>query len=255
MSKPRNKRKGSFAAALRYAFPYTVPVMTGYAFLGIAFGILLESKGYGAPWALFMSFVCYCGSGQYVGTTLLASAFNPLYSVFITLSVNARHIFYGITMLERYDKIGKIKPFLIFGMTDETYSIVSCIDPPAGVDRASFYFWITLLNYFYWVISGVIGALIGSLLPFEIVGLDFVLTALFVVMLLEKISERENLVPALIGIACTAACLLLFGADIFLIPAMLCITIALFLLRPLIDKDKKQVEYSEKLTENEKEGM
>ncbi len=244
-------KKSAFFKSLKYAFPYTVPVMTGYAFLGIAFGILLESKGYNALWALFMSIVCYCGSGQYVGAGLLATSFNPLYTIFITLSVNARHLFYGITMLERYNKIGKTKPFLIFGMTDETYSIVSSINPPVGVSKSGFYFWITLFNYLYWVIAGVVGALIGSLLPFDIVGLDFVLTALFVVILLEKIDEKENRIPALVGIVCTAVCLFIFGANIFLIPSMISITIVIFALRPLLDKKDEVVEIAQSLVDNE----
>lgn len=217
--------------ALKAAFPLTIPVMTGYLFLGTAYGILMQSKGYGAVWTLLMSLFVFAGSAQYVAITFLTAAFNPVYAFLMTLVVNARHLFYGISFLEKYRNAGKIKPYLIFGLTDETFSVLCAAEPPACVDRNTFNFLVTLLDHFYWVAGSVLGALAGSFISFNTRGLDFVLTALFVVIFTDQWKTKKNRLPAIIGIVCSVVCLLVFGQSRFIIPAMLAILAALTLLR------------------------
>ena len=211
------------SAALRAAFPATVPVMTGYLCLGAAFGILLRTAGYGIGWSIAMSMICYCGSMQFVGVSLLTAAFDPFQALLMSVMVNARHAFYGLSMLEKYRGTGWARPFLIFSLTDETFSLVSTLEPPDGVTRRDFYFWISLLDYLYWQMGSVLGALIGGLLPFDTTGLDFALTALFIVLFLEQWRKRENRPAALIGLGCTAVSLAVVGADRLVIPAMVLI--------------------------------
>lgn len=220
----------SYRAAFRAAFPRTVPVLAGFMFLGIAFGILLTSKGYAILWAPLMSLVVFAGSMQYVAISLLCAAFDPLAALLLSLTVNARHIFYGISMLGRYKGMGKMKPFLIYTLCDETFSIVSS-EIPEGVEPKKFYFAVSLLDYLYWASASLIGGVTGRILAgiegFDTTGFDFVLTALFVVILIDSCREREKRIPAVIGIGCTLICLLIFGADHFIIPSMLAICIVL----------------------------
>lgn len=218
-------------AALKAAFPHTIPVLTGFLFLGIAYGILMNSKGYGVGWILLMSSVVLAGSAQYVAVTFLTTMFNPLYALFMTLMVNARHLFYGISMLDRFKGTGKIKPYLIFGLCDETFSIVCSTEPPAGVSRKWFMFFVTLLDHCYWVLGSVLGGLLGSLISFNIKGLDFVLTALFVVIFVGQWKARKNHKPAIIGVVCSIICLIIFGQANFIIPAMLAILLVLTIFR------------------------
>ena len=210
-------------AALRAAFPNTVPVMTGYLCLGMAFGVLMKTNGYGVVWSVLMSLMCFAGSMQFITITLLTSAFDPLQAFLLSIMVNARHIFYGLAVLEKYKGLGKLRAFLIFSLTDETFSLVSTLEPPEGVARKDFYFWLSLLDYSYWVIGSAIGGLLGSLLTFNPTGLDFALTALFVVLFMEQWKRTENRPAGLIGIGCTAVSLLVFGADNLVIPAMVLI--------------------------------
>ena len=208
------------SAALRAAFPATVPVMTGYLCLGAAFGILLRTAGYGIGWSIAMSMICYCGSMQFVGVSLLTAAFDPFQALLMSVMVNARHAFYGLSMLEKYRGTGPVRPVLICTLTDETFSLVSTLDPPAGVERRDFYFWITLLDYLYWLTGSAIGNLLGGVLPFDSTGMDFALTALFVVLFLEQWKKKENRPAGIIGLVCTAASLAAFGPDNLVIPAM-----------------------------------
>lgn len=207
-------------SALRAAFPATVPVLTGYLCLGIAYGVLMRTAGYGLGWAVFLSIVCYAGSMEFVTVTLLTSAFDPVQALVMSILVNARHCFYGLSILEKYKGTGWARPFLIFGLTDETFSLVSTLEPPAGVERREFYFWITLLDYLYWLSGSAIGNLLGSVLPFDSAGMDFALTALFVVLFLEQWKKKENRPAGIIGLACTALSLAVFGPDNLVIPAM-----------------------------------
>lgn len=211
------------AAALRAAFPATIPVLTGYLCIGMAYGLLMANAGYGVFWALLLSLLCYAGSMEFVAVSLLTAGFDPVQALLMALMINARHAFYGLSMLEKYRGTGWARPFLIFSLTDETFSLVSTLEPPDGVTRRDFYFWISLLDYLYWLAGSVLGALIGGLLPFDTTGLDFALTALFIVLFLEQWRKRENRPAALIGLGCTAVSLAVVGADRLVIPAMVLI--------------------------------
>lgn len=215
------------AAALRAAFPATIPVLTGYLCIGMAYGLLMANAGYGVFWALLLSLLCYAGSMEFVAVSLLTAGFDPVQALLMALMINARHAFYGLSMLEKYRGTGWARPFLIFSLTDETFSLVSTLEPPDGVTRRDFYFWISLLDYLYWQVGSVLGALIGGLLPFDTTGLDFALTALFIVLFLEQWRKRENRPAALIGLGCTAVSLAVVGADRLVIPAMVLISAVL----------------------------
>ena len=216
---------------IKRAFLATVPVLTGYVVLGMGFGVILKSKGYGVLWALGMSIFIYAGSMQYVAIDLITGGASILVTALTTLAVNARHLFYGISMVDKYRDVKK-KPFLIFGLTDETYSLV-CSDTAAGKvhDKGRFYFLVSLLNYLYWIIGSVIGSLLGSVIPFSTEGIDFALTALFVTVFVEQWLTTKNHLAAVIGVAASVVCLLIFGSDNFLIPAMALIAIALTSMR------------------------
>lgn len=207
-------------SALKAAFPHTLPVLAGFSFLGFSYGFLMVSKGFPAIYPLFMSMFVYAGSMQFVAIALLLAPFNPWYALLLTLTVNARHIFYGISMLERFRDTGAIKPYLIFGMSDETFSISYSAAAPRGVDRTSFMFFVTLLNQVYWVAGTAFGALAGNLIRFNTAGIDFSLTALFAVIFLDQWRKSKSHAPALIGVGCSLLCLFVFGPDRFLLPAM-----------------------------------
>lgn len=213
---------------LKTAFKATIPVLTGYLVLGFGFGIVLKSAGYGILTAFFMSLFIYAGSMQYVAVGLLAGGASLLTVALTTLMVNARHLFYGISMLEKYRGAGKYKPYLIFALTDETYSLV-CQDHGeiASEQQIQYDFFVSLLNQIYWVAGSVLGAVAGTVLTFDSEGIDFALTALFLTVLLEQWLTAKDHVPALIGVLSSLVCLLLFGSDRFLIPAMVVITLLL----------------------------
>lgn len=228
--------------ALKAAFPLTLPVFAGFTFLGIAYGILMNSKGYGFGWTVLVSLVVFAGSAQYIAITFLTSVFNPVYALLMTLMVNARHLFYGISLLDKYKNTGKLKPYLIFGMTDETFSIVCSSDPPEGVNRNWFYFFVTLLNHCYWVLGSALGSLFGAFVSFNTKGLDFALTALFVVIFVGQWRTHRNRKPAMIGVLCSVVCLLIFGQSHFIIPSMMAIIAALTLFRKRFEKEKNTTE-------------
>ena len=223
------------AKAFRAAFPYTVPVFMGYLFLGIAFGVLLASKGYNAIWAAVMSLTCYAGSGQFVGVNLLAAPFAPLHAVLIELMVNCRHLFYGLSLLEPFGRTGKLKPYMVFSLTDETYSLQCGVKPPEGVDEGWFRFFISILDHSYWIFGSVIGALAGTLIPFDSSGIDFAMTALFTVIFVEQWESADSHLPALTGVAVTAGCLLLFGSENFIPFALLGIAVILLASRERLE--------------------
>lgn len=223
--------------ALRAAFPRTIPILTGYLFLGMAYGFLMHVKGFGIGWTALVSATVFAGSMQYVGITLLTSAFNPLYALLLTLMINARHLFYGIAMLEKYMDAGSLKLFLIFGLVDETFSVNCSYEPPKGIERRWFYFFTTLLNYTYWLISCMAGNLMGNLITFNTKGIEFVLTALFIVIFLNQWMESRKHDAALTGLICSAACLILFGPQRFLIPAMIFITLTLVLFKKQMERE------------------
>lgn len=214
------ERKGS---ALRAAFPATIPVLTGYGCLGMAYGLLMAANGYGPFWSVLMSAIGFGGSMQYAAVSILVTAFEPLQAFLLTLMVNARHVFYGLSMLERYKGLGWARFFLIYTLSDETFSLVSTLEPPEGVERRDFFLCISLLDYSYWVAATALGGLLGSVLTFNTTGLDFALTALFVVLFLEQWKERERRGAGAAGIACAVVSLAVFGPDRLVIPAMVMI--------------------------------
>lgn len=217
---------------LKRALKDTIPVLTGYLALGFGFGIIMKANGFGLPLTASMSLLIYAGSMQYAAIGLMTGGASLLTVGLTTLMVNARHLFYGISMLEKYRDVGKVKPYLIFGLTDETYSLV-CTDPDgiALQDRRSYYLLVTLLDHLYWVGGSVLGAAAGTVLHFNSEGIDFALTALFLVVFLEQWLTAEKHAPALIGVGVSVLSLLIFGADSFLIPAMLGIGVLLCLYR------------------------
>lgn len=214
--------------AFRQAFLDTIPVLTGYLFLGMGFGILLmEQTGKGVLWAFCMGLFVFAGSGQYLAVSLLSGGASLLSSAIATFLVNARHIFYGISLIDAYKGAGKKKPYLIFALTDETYSLVTQNEPPEGMTRHQYCFTVSWLNQIYWVVGCVLGNLAGSLIPISFEGVEFVLTALFVTMFVEQWLNSKNHLPAIIGVVSTVLCLILFGREIFLIPSMVMIAVLL----------------------------
>lgn len=215
----------------RYAFIDSLPVMAGYVVLGMGFGILLQDKGYSWLWALLMSLTIYAGSMQYVAVDLLSGGATMLAAFLMTIMVNVRHLFYGISMLEKYNRAGKTRPYLIFALTDETYSLVCSKQEREDMDINLYYFFVSILDQSYWITGSVVGALLGSAFHFNSAGLDFAMTALFVVIFTEQWEKEKNHLPALVGVGVSVICLLIFGASGFLIPSMIGIVILLFLLK------------------------
>ncbi|MBQ9148385.1 MAG: AzlC family ABC transporter permease [Oscillospiraceae bacterium] len=215
------------SSLLKKAFLATLPVMSGYLVLGTGFGILLNAKGYGLLWSLAMSVFIYAGSMQYLAVDLLTGGVNLIAAALTTLMVNARHLFYGVSMIDKYKNTGWRKPYLIFGLTDETYSL-NCGALPEGVEEpAKYFFLVSLLNQCYWVAGSCLGSLLGAVLPIPTEGIDFSLTALFVTVFVDQWKSTKDHIPAIIGVAAAVGCLAIFGPENFLIPTMLAITLAL----------------------------
>ena len=216
---------------LRTAFRDTLPVLTGYLFLGIGFGILLSENGYGIGWAFFTAAFMYAGSAQYLTVSLLTSHASLLSTAFAILLVNARHIFYGISMVDTHKNTGKKKPYLIFSLTDETYSLVTQNQPPEGVSKVAYCFLVSALDHLYWICGCVLGSAVGALLPIALEGVEFVLTAMFVTIFVEQWLSAKDHRPAIIGVMSTTLCLLIFGKELFLIPAMAAMALLLTLMK------------------------
>lgn len=224
---------------LRHAFRASLPVMTGYLVLGFGFGILMQKQGY--PWCLsgLMSLCVYAGSMQYAAVELLTGGASLLTAALMTLMVNIRHLFYGVSMLEPYQHTGKARPYLIFSLTDETFSLVCSPALPESMPFASYAFWVSLLNQCYWVVGTLAGAWAGDVLPLNTTGIDFSMTALFVVIFVEQWEKTKEHRPALIGLGLSLMCLLLFGPSSFLIPSMVGIALALLVLRGKLEGGAK----------------
>lgn len=224
---------------IKKAFLATLPVMAGYIVLGIGFGIILNTKGYGVLWSLLMSATIYAGSMQYVALDLLGTSASLIAVAVTTLMVNCRHLFYGISMVDRYKNSGKARPYLIFALTDETYSLV-CGDLKDIPDdkKNVYYLCVSLFDQSYWITGCVLGSLLGMIIPFNVTGIDFALTALFVTILAEQWFTNHDHIYALTGLICSVVSLIIFGSDRFLIPAMIMITVMLTVLKKYRPKEE-----------------
>ena len=220
----------------------TLPVMAGYVVLGTGFGILLKVNGYGIWWALLMSVFIFAGSAQYVGISLISGGASLITTAMTIFMVNARHLFYGVAMIDHYKGAGKRKPYLIFALTDETYSLVCNGESPEGVDKHKYWFWISFFNQSYWIIGSIIGSVVGSLIKFDTTGIDFSMTALFVTVFVEQWLSNKEHRPALIGIIASVICLLIFGQEKYLIPTMILIVISLTLFRRTFERNNSEIE-------------
>ena len=237
---PDRQRQGVCLSALGAAAPRTIPVLAGYFVLGLGYGIYVESLGLPVWLPMLMGTVVYGGSLEFVLASLLLGAFSPLSAFLMALMIQARHLFYGLAMLERYKGYGWRSAYMIFAMSDETFSITCSAQPPEGVDRGWFMFFITLLDQLYWVLSAGLGAVVGSVLPFSTEGVDFVMTAMFTVIFLNQWEKDPQHYSALIGVAAPLACLALFGPGSFLLPSMGCILVLLLALRRPIEAAEAQ---------------
>lgn len=225
--------------AFQAAFPYTLPICVGFLFLGMYYGFMMRSKGFSFLYPLFMSMFIFAGSMEFVTVNLLLSAFHPLSAFFLALMVNARHLFYGISMLGKYKNVGWKKFYLIYGMCDETFSVNCTAKIPEDVDEGWFMFFVTLLNQIYWVGGATLGALLGYVIHFDTTGIEFVMTALFVVMFLNQWEEKgADHKAALTGVGASLLCLLVFGGQNFILPTMALIIVC-FLLAEKRGGDKK----------------
>lgn len=229
----RTKLKEAFKAA----FPHTIPIFAGFWFLGMTYGIYMNVSGFSFLYPMFMSLTIFAGSVEFVAVSLLLGAFNPLQALAMTLMINARHLFYGISMLDKYRGNGLKDIYLIFGMCDESFSINYTADIPEGIDRGWFMFFVTLLNQCYWVFGATLGGIFGSLIHFNTEGLDFVMTAMFVVIFMEQWMKEKSHISAFVGLGVSLLCLIAFGADDFIIPAMVGILGVLTLLRAPLEKE------------------
>ncbi len=233
------KTKNTYKAAYKAAFPHTIPVMTGYLFIGIAFGVMFADKGYNFLWAGVMSLLVYAGSGQYLAVNFFDPSVSLLQVVFLTFMVNVRHIFYGLSLLAKFKSSGKKKPYMVFSLTDETYSLYFLTKTPPGIDEDKFLFALSTLNQFYWIIGSMIGGLAGTLIPFNSKGIDFAMTALFIVIFVEQWMEKKNRFPAVAGVISSLICLLIFGKDSFILPSMIVIMIILLSNHRIEEKNTK----------------
>ena len=225
-----------YAKALRAAFPHTIPIFAGFWFLGLAYGIYMNVSGFSFVYPMLMSLTIFGGSLEFVAVTMLLAPFAPVQTFIMTLLIQARHLFYGISMLDKFKDMGWKRFYLIFGMCDETLSINYTANIPEDVDKGWFMFFVTLLNHMYWFTGATIGGLVGSLLTFNTEGLDFVMTAMFVVIVLEQFRKEKKPYTAIIGLGSALVCLIIFGADSFMIPTMICILALLTILKKPMEK-------------------
>ena len=242
---------------LKTVFIRTIPIMTGYVVLGIGFGVLLQKAGYSWIWALVMGLTMYSGTMQYVGVDLLSSGASIITTAVMALVVNARYIFYGLPMIDRYKNSGWKKPWLIFGLTDENFALLCSTEAPEGSSDHLYCLLVTIFDHCYWMIGCVLGVLLGSAMKFNTTGIEFVMTALFITVFVDQWRETKQHLPALSGIGVTLICLLIFGKENFLIPSMVLIVVVLSLFRKIIDSGAKVdgVSIAEQELTEEKEDM
>lgn len=234
------REQGVLLPALKAAFPLTLPVFAGYWFLGLSYGIYMSVCGFGFVYPFLMALCIYGGSLEFVTVQMLMSPFAPVQTFITALMIQARHLFYGLAMLDKYKGLGKKKYYLIFAMSDETFSICCSTDIPERVDRGWFYFFISCLDQSYWVTGALVGGLLGSFISFNTEGLEFVMTAMFVAIFCDQWMKEKSHTTAYIGLAASAACVIFFGADNFLIPTMACILVLLTAFRRPIEKRMEQ---------------
>ncbi len=230
--------KKTIIRSFKAAFPYTIPIFAGFIFLGATYGINMKLSGFSFLYPMFMSMFIFAGSAEFVAADMLLYSFNPLQAFFMTLMINARHIFYGISMLDKYSGTGIKKLYLIFGMCDESFSINYAAKIGDDTDRGWFMFFVTLLNHLYWICGASLGGLFGSVVSINTAGLDFSMTALFVVIFLENWLKEKNHTSSVLGVTVTLACLLFFGRDSFLIPSLAIILVLLVILRKKLEKEE-----------------
>lgn len=231
MTKSTNIKK-----AFKAAFPYTIPIFAGFWFLGLTYGIYMNVSGFSFLYPMLMSITIFAGSMEFITANMLLGSFNPVQAFLMTLMINARHLFYGISMLDRFRGTGLKKLYLIFGMCDETFSINYTAEIPSDVDRGWFMFFVTLLNHFYWFSGSTLGGIFGSFIHFDTEGLDFVMTAMFVVIFMEQWLKDKQHISALLGLGISILCLLIFGADNFIIPSMAAMLLMLTGMRKPIER-------------------
>ncbi|MGE4214948.1 MAG: AzlC family ABC transporter permease [Anaerotignaceae bacterium] len=224
---------------LKYSFIKTIPVMCGYLFTGLAFGLLLQNAGYSFIWALLISLFVYAGSMQYVLVTLLAGSFTLPTVAIMTLLINSRHAFYGLSFIEKFKKMGKLYPYMVFSLTDETYSLLCSTIPPKRYKENWAYFFIAFLDQCYWIIGSVAGGIIGKLIPFDMTGIDFAMTALFTVIFVEQWIDAKSHIPAVTGIVSGLIFLIILGPDKFILPSLVVTVLILNILRNALDEEKK----------------
>ena len=228
----KNKIKSAFFSA----FPNTIPILAGFLFLGIAYGIYMNQSGFKFYYPMFMSFIIFAGSVEFATVSWLLGSFDPVNIFFLTLMINARHLFYGLSMLEKYNIPGWKKLYLIYGMCDESFSINATVDVPKDIDKGLFMFFVTMLNQIYWVAGATIGGIFGSFIPFDTKGIEFVMTALFVVIFLENWLKEKDHSASVIGLFISFICLTVFKGTNFIIPSMIIILSVLTLLRWRLQK-------------------
>lgn len=231
------KKENIALKALKVAFPHTLPIMAGFGFLGLAYGILMRTSGFGFWYPMIMATVIFGGSLEFVAASMLLAPFAPAQTFLVAVMIQARHLFYGISMLDKYKGTGWKKFYLIYAMCDESFSINYTANIPEDVDKGWFMFWVSLINQSYWIIAATTGGLLGGLIKFSTEGLDFVMTAMFVVIFMEQWKKEKKHYTALIGAVASIVCLLIFKADNFLLPTMGCILVFLTLLRKPIEKE------------------
>lgn len=226
--------------AFKFAFPKTLPIFAGFWFLGMSYGILMRVKGFSFVYPLLMSMTIFGGSLEFIAVSMLLSTFAPLQTFLVALVIQLRHLFYGVSMLEKYKGTGWKKPYLIFGMCDESFSINYSTEIPEDIDKGWFYFFVTLINQIYWVTGATIGGLLGNLITFNTEGLSFVMTAMFVVIFIDRWLKEKQHISSVIGLGVSLLCLVIFGNDSFMIPTMICIVVMLTLFRkPIEEKEGK----------------
>ncbi len=234
--KEKETEEGKIKRAFRCAFPKTLPIFAGFWFLGMSYGIYMRVSGFSFWYPMLMSLTIFGGSLEFVAVEMLLGSFAPLQTLIIALMLQARHLFYGISMLEKYKGTGRKKGYLVFGLCDESFSINYTAALPDNVDKGWFYFFVTALNQIYWVTGATLGGILGSFIHFNTEGLEFVMTAMFVVIFLDQWMKEKQHITALIGVLSSVVCLLLFGADSFIIPTMVCIVCLLSVLRKPIER-------------------